>query len=124
MEKNITMEQFLNDNMLLQLQYLDFNTKLEIALSIVTALINNSGYINQSLLRRFSVETIIEAISNIDMKEKCSNGLSGYDYMCYTENGYEVIKKYLNPQFEQFMEIIKEQANDYNDGRWVIKNET
>ena len=110
--KKISVEEYLNDNSLLEVTYLPFDTKLGIVSNILNSVIESVGGLNSSLLRRISTEVIIENITNIDMNIEDENKLKGFDQLCYN-NQLENLKLAIGNEYVEFDRILNERISDY-----------
>ena len=116
----ISMKEYFDNNELLEVSYIPFDIKLQIISIIIQTLVSDYGHINRSIIRRVSIETIIESLTNIDMKLDCDNGLKGFDYMYYIKNGFMHLISNFEDQYDEFQKILEEQIADYNDGKFKV----
>lgn len=80
----ISVTEYINNNDLLVVTYLPFDTKMNIVSHILNSIISSVGGLNTSLLRRISTEVFINSITNIDMNIEDENGLRGFDTLLFT----------------------------------------
>lgn len=112
---NISVLDFVNDNSLLEVSYVPFDVKVQVAKAIIYSVAENAGYLDSSILRRVAFETIVTTITNIDIKADCGHGLKGYDYLCYTDSE-DLLITMMGSHYYQFNQILQEQIEDYKDG--------
>ena len=108
----ISVNEFLNNSDLLEITYTPFYTKLQIVTKILNSVINATGEINTSIIRRISTQVFIENITNIDMSIKDENDLDGYDKLCYL-NKLSDLKKLIGLEYIEFENILNERLMDY-----------
>ena len=111
-QDKISVENYIENNALLEIVYTPFDKKMEIVSHVLTGIINSLGGLNTALLRRISTEVFIEAISNIDMSIVDENELSGYDQLCF-KNELENLIIYLGSEYIEFEKILSERVSDY-----------
>ena len=104
--------EFIEDNSILEVQYLPFDSKLQIASQVLMGVIDAVGGLNTSLLRRVATETFIEAVSNIDMNIEDENGLKGYDQLCFYRQ-LDNLAAFLGYEYEELWNILNERVQDY-----------
>ena len=113
MENNkISVQEYLNNKELLSVVYIPFDTKIQIVSRVIRGLIDSTGGIMSSMLRRIFTEVVIESISNIDMNIEDENGLKGFDQLCYA-NELENMKIVLGNEYKEFEMILSEYISDY-----------
>ena len=113
MENNkISVQEYLNNKELLSVVYIPFDTKIQIVSRVIRGLIDSTGGIMSSMLRRIFTEVVIESISNIDMNIEDENGLKGFDQLCYA-NELENMKIVLGNEYKEFEKILSEYISDY-----------
>ena len=66
-ENKISVKEYLDNKELLNGIYIPFDTKTQIVSRVVRGLVDSTGGIMSSILRRIFTEVVIESISNIDM---------------------------------------------------------
>ena len=108
----ISVYDYYKDNNILEIMFTPFDTKLQIVSNIMSGVISSVGGINTSLLRRISTEIFIETITNIDMKIKDKNGLSGFDQI-YFYNVMDTLKNDMGGEYREFENIMSERLSDY-----------
>ena len=108
----ISVGEYINDNSLLSIQYIPFDSKMRIVRHVISGVIDAVGGLNTSLLRRISTEVIIESITNIDMNKKDENDLSGFDQLCLN-NCLEQLKTQIGSEYNEFEKILNETVSDY-----------
>lgn len=93
-KKKISIKEYIDNNELLEMEFIPFDTKMEIVSQVINQVIKTVGGLNTSLLRRISTEVFVEAITNIDMSMEDENGLGGFDQL------------YFYNKFDDFIELI------------------
>lgn len=111
-KQKISVADYLNDNGLLEEQYVPFDAKLQIAQSVLMGVIKAVGGLNTSLLRRIATETFIESITNIDMNIEDEYGLKGFDQLCFHNELTNLTSK-LGSEYDELMQILDERVGDY-----------
>lgn len=113
MENNkISVQEYLNNKELLEVVYIPFDSKITIVSKVMQGLINATGGINTSMLRRIFTEVVIENISNIDMGIVDENDLKGFDQLCLA-NALDELKSLLGNEYKEFERILNEYLSDY-----------
>lgn len=110
--KKISITEYLNDKSLLELNYIPFHQKKQFIDDIISEVINSSGKIDTTLIRRISTEIFISALTNIDMGLADENGLQGYDQLCY-KNELNNLTNSLGYEYIELQKILNEQVSDY-----------
>lgn len=108
----ISVMDFINDNSLLEVNYIPFDQKLLTVSMMLNNFIDNGTIENSSIIRRISTEIFIETISNIDLTIKDENGLEGYDQLYYN-NEMDLLKQLLGFEYVEFENILNERISDY-----------
>ena len=108
----ISINEYLNDKSLLEINYIPFHQKKQIVDDIISEVINSSGKIDTTLIRRISTEIFISVLTNINMGLEDENGLQGYDQLLYTDELDGLINLIGNGYFE-LKKILDEQISDY-----------
>ena len=108
----ISVTEYINNNDLLVVTYLPFDTKMNIVSHILNSIISSVGGLNTSLLRRISTEVFINSITNIDMNIEDENGLRGFDTLLFTGK-LNQLKSALDREYSEFELILDERVNDY-----------
>lgn len=111
-ENKISVMDYLDNHMLLRINYTPFDTKMEIVGHMLTSMAKALGGINTTFLRRLSTETFIEAITNIDMNIPDENGLKGFDQLCYHSELNNLIH-IIGSEYDEFSKILEERLSDY-----------
>lgn len=110
--KKISVDDYIADKSLLHLTYIPFDNKMEIISQIINGVIKSVGGLNSSLLRRISIEIIIESISNIDMNAINKSGLKGFDELLYRSELNNLVEL-LGDEYMEFNRILNERISDY-----------
>lgn len=124
--KKYSVYDYLEDKSILVLNYIPFDSKLQIVTQIIKNVIDAVGVLNSTLLRRVATETIIEIITNLDLGIKDENGLSGYDQLCYHREFDNLIES-IEYEYNSFQDIINEQVSDFiriNNNPNILENKT
>ena len=108
----ISVTEYINNNDLLVVTYLPFDTKMNIVSHILNSIISSVGGLNTSLLRRISTEVFINSITNIDMNIEDENGLRGFDTLLFTGK-LNQLKSALDREYSELELILDERVNDY-----------
>ena len=108
----ISVADYINEPTLLKLQYMPFDSKLQIIGHVFTGMINAVGGLNTTLLRRLSVEAFIDAVTNIDMNIRDNNGLDGFDQLCY-HNELGGLIELMGNEYIEFKKMLDERTADY-----------
>ncbi len=103
---------YIEDPSKLQIMYVPFDTKMQIAGHVVSSIAKAIGGMNSSLFRRISIEVIIENITNIDMTVKDENELAGFDQLLYYKK-LDGLLETLGDEYNEFKKIIDERFSDY-----------
>ena len=111
-ENKISVQEYLNNKELLKVVYVPFDSKITIVSKIFQGLINATGGINTSMLRRIFTEVVIENITNIDMGILDENELKGFDQLCLA-NELDNLKYLLGNEYKEFEKILSEYISDY-----------
>lgn len=111
-ENKISVHEYLDDAEKLEVTYIPFDDKLKIVSKIIRGIINSTGGLNSSLLRRISTEVFIESITNIDLSIEDEDNLSGFDQLCYHRELDKLIAL-LGDEYKEFKRILDEHVDDY-----------
>ena len=111
-EKKYSVAEFLDNPEILEVTYLPFDSKLELASHVLVEVVKAIGGLNTSLLRRISTEAFIEAVSNIDMNVTDDNGLKGFDQLYY-HGKLEYLLNLLGREYAELQHILDERTADY-----------
>ena len=111
-KKKISIKEYIDNNELLEMEFIPFDTKMEIVSQVINQVIKTVGGLNTSLLRRISTEVFVEAITNIDMSMEDENGLGGFDQL-YFYNKFDDFIGLINREYSQFAQILDERIADY-----------
>lgn len=117
MDTKISVAEYLEDNDLLEINYIPYEQKLEICNVVLEQCISEfEGYysLNSALLERVQTEVFIENITNLDFSIKDEYGLGGYDQLCM----YDELDKLIYScgfLYEQFEDILDLMVYDYNN---------
>lgn len=110
--KKISISEYLEDNSLLEVIYIPFDSKLQIVSHVLNGMLKAIGGLNTSLLRKISTEVFIESITNIDMNIEDENGLKGFDQLCF-HNELNNLTTLLGSEYIQLTQILNERVADY-----------
>lgn len=108
----ISVKEYVDDKNLLEVSYVPYDRKMEIAGYILRGVVNALGGINSSMLRRVSTEVFIENISNLDLNVEDENGLKGFDQLYYLGEFDELISR-LGDEYVEMRKILNEYISDY-----------
>lgn len=111
-ENKISVADYLNDKYDLEITYTPFDSKMLIVSHIMDGVIKAVGGLNTTLLRRVFIETLVETITNIDMKITDENDLQGFDQLLFHNKLDELISD-LGIEYVEFKKILDERVQDY-----------
>ena len=111
-ENKISVQEYVNDNGLLEVDYVPYDDKMAIVSHVLNGVINSVGGLNSSLLRRIATEVFIESVSNIDLGIEDENGLKGFDQLCYLGE-LNKLKAYLGNEYQELQTMLDERVQDY-----------
>lgn len=113
-ENKISVSQYLENEDLLEINYVPYDVKREIVETIISKTIfyKDMLLLDTALLNRISCEIFIESITNIDMNILDEHGLYGYDTLCMN-NALNNLLVEINDEYERFMEILEYKVNDF-----------
>ncbi len=118
----ISVLDYVNNNDLLEIRYIPFETKLRIIDSIITEIIEKEKTINTSLIRRISIQIFIENSTNIDLSSTDDNNLDGFNQLYYY-NALESLTRFIGNEYSEFLLILKERISDYRANILHLKND-
>lgn len=110
----ISVSQYLENEDLLEINYVPYDIKKEIVETIISKTIfyKDMLLLDTSLLKRISCEIFIESITNIDMGILDEHGLFGYDTLCMN-NALNNLLVEIDEEYERFMEILEYKVADF-----------
>ena len=108
----ISVKEYVDNNELLEVGYLPFDRKMEIAGYVLRGVTQALGGLNSSMLRRVATEVFIENITNIDLNIEDENGLKGFDQLCYSRE-LDKLLLYLGDEYTEMKRILDEYVSDY-----------
>lgn len=113
-ENKISVSQYLENEDLLEINYVPYDVKREIVETIISKTIfyKDMLLLDTALLNRISCEIFIESITNIDMNILDEHELYGYDTLCMN-NALNNLLVEINDEYERFMEILEYKVNDF-----------
>ena len=115
MAAKISIQEYLENNELLEMNYIPYEQRVEICQVILeqcTSIFDDYNTIDSVLLDRVKTEIFIDNITNLDFSIKDENGLNGYDQLCFNNELDNLIYEcgYLYEQFEDILDLM---INDY-----------
>ena len=113
MAEKISVKEYIENKDLLELSYIPYDKKIDIVSGVFSGVIQALGGLNSTMLRVISTQTIIENVTNIDLKiQDDESGLQGFDYLVYTDELRTLINL-MGKEYAEFMNIFDEYKSDY-----------
>lgn len=113
MADKISVKDYIENKEMLELSYIPYDKKIDIVSGVFSGMIQTIGGLNTTILRIISLQTIIENVTNIDLKIKDEeSGLQGFDYLLYTDELRNLIDL-MGREYTEFMKIFDEYKADY-----------
>ena len=113
MADKISVKDYIENKEMLELSYIPYDKKIDIVSGVFSGMIQTLGGLNTTILRVISLQTIIENVTNIDLKiQDEESGLQGFDYLMYTDELRNLIDL-MGREYTEFMKIFDEYKTDY-----------
>lgn len=114
-ENKISVSQYLENEDLLEINYVPYDVKREIVDTIIFQVTRYGEMknIDTALLHRVSCEIFIESITNINMSIVNENNLGGYDVLCMN-NALDELLYEIDEEYSRFLEILEYKLSDFH----------
>ncbi len=111
----INVKEYLENKNALELNYLSYVDKLELADLIMENVIEDKykpPIINTAILKNIAVQSFINQATNLDLSVEANDGQDGYDILSYSNELTNLLAS-IDREFSVFESILNDRVNDF-----------